>query len=197
MVGSVNDYQKESQFRALNAKKDDMMVYVLRDGQKKTMSCHELVVGDIVLLSGGDIVSCDGYVVGRNDLAISEKMLTGEPVLKKKGEYKFDGDKVGQTPTIFGGTFVQEGEGRMLVMAVGTATYQGTMKTKMDEADAEHARSVLQVPARSRPRPALASRRLTGRGGADEAGRHDERDHEGGRGLRHLHRHRPLHPHGL
>eukprot|EP00961_Rhodomonas_salina_P133667 1798586-Rhodomonas_salina.2 len=25
MVGSVNDYQKESQFRALNAKKDDMM----------------------------------------------------------------------------------------------------------------------------------------------------------------------------
>jgi hypothetical protein len=24
LVGSVNDYQKESQFRALNAKKDDM-----------------------------------------------------------------------------------------------------------------------------------------------------------------------------
>ena len=26
MVGSVNDYQKEAQFRALNAKKDDMKV---------------------------------------------------------------------------------------------------------------------------------------------------------------------------
>ncbi len=26
LVGSINDYQKESQFRALNAKKDDMTV---------------------------------------------------------------------------------------------------------------------------------------------------------------------------
>eukprot|EP00286_Rhodomonas_abbreviata_P006837 CAMPEP_0181326618 /NCGR_PEP_ID=MMETSP1101-20121128/21609_1 /TAXON_ID=46948 /ORGANISM="Rhodomonas abbreviata, Strain Caron Lab Isolate" /LENGTH=1138 /DNA_ID=CAMNT_0023435113 /DNA_START=148 /DNA_END=3564 /DNA_ORIENTATION=+ len=145
MVGSVNDYQKESQFRALNAKKDDMQVVVLREGVKKTMSCHDLVVGDIVILSGGDIVSCDGYVVGRNDLALSEKMLTGEPILKKKGEYSFEGDKIVTAPTIFAGTFVQEGEGRMLVMAVGTATYQGTMNRKMDEADAEHSRSVLQV----------------------------------------------------
>ena len=60
LVGSINDYQKESQFRALNAKKDDMKVTVLRDGQKSTMSCHDLVVGDVVILSTGDIISADG-----------------------------------------------------------------------------------------------------------------------------------------
>jgi P-type E1-E2 ATPase len=42
------------------------------------------VVGDIVILSTGDIVSADGYALGRNDLAINEKMLTGETVNKKK-----------------------------------------------------------------------------------------------------------------
>jgi P-type E1-E2 ATPase len=44
----------------------------------------QLVVGDIVILSTGDIVSADGYALGRNDLAINEKMLTGETVNKKK-----------------------------------------------------------------------------------------------------------------
>jgi len=146
LVGSINDYQKESQFRALNAKKDDMTVTVLRNKQKVEMSCHELVVGDIVLLSTGDIVSADGYIIGNNDLAINEKMLTGETVNKKKGEYEFSGDgkAVTKSPVVYAGTFVQEGEGRMVVLAVGTSTYQGTMQQKMVEADAQHSRSVLQ-----------------------------------------------------
>ena len=143
-AGSVNDYQKESQFRALNAKKDDMTVTVLRDGAKQEMSCHKLVVGDVVLLSTGDIVSCDGYVIGRNDLSINEKMLTGETVMKRKGDYHLEGTSVKCSPIIFSGTFVQEGEGKMLVLAVGTSTYQGTMQQKMDEADAESGRSILQ-----------------------------------------------------
>jgi len=31
------------QFRALNAKKDDMTVTVLRDGQKNNISCHKVL----------------------------------------------------------------------------------------------------------------------------------------------------------
>eukprot|EP00960_Hanusia_phi_P000098 2818-Hanusia_phi.AAC.5 len=144
LVGSINDYQKESQFRSLNAKKDDMTVTVVRDGQKKEMSCHNLVVGDILLLGTGDIVTCDGYAIGPNDLQINEKMLTGETVNKRKGEYEIDGDRVVKSPVLFAGTQVQDGQGKVLVLAVGTATYQGTMQQKMDEADAEHSRSILQ-----------------------------------------------------
>ena len=48
LVGSVNDYQKEKQFRALNAKKDDMQVTVVRDGKDVQTSCHNVVVGDIM-----------------------------------------------------------------------------------------------------------------------------------------------------
>ena len=41
MVGSVNDYQKEAQFRKLNAKKEDREVKVLTQnerGERRTMS---------------------------------------------------------------------------------------------------------------------------------------------------------------
>ncbi len=142
MVGAVNDYQKEKQFRELNAKKDDVQITVMRDGKTNKVSTFNLVVGDIVLLSTGDITPADGIILGRNDLEINEKMLTGETVMKKKSPaYDIQGS-VKSSPTLFAGTFVQAGEGRMLVVAVGKLTYQGTMEEKMKEA--EHGRSILQ-----------------------------------------------------
>ena len=38
IVGSVNDWQKELQFRALNAKKDDRTIKVIRDGTEKMIN---------------------------------------------------------------------------------------------------------------------------------------------------------------
>jgi len=142
-VGAVNDYQKEKQFRDLNAQKENVEVTVLRDGATMPVSTHDLVVGDIVLLSTGDVIPADGVIMGRNDLAINEKMLTGETVMKKKTpKYVFKDQSVASSPTLFAGTFVQEGEGRLLVLAVGTQTYQGSMEEKMKEADS--GRSILQ-----------------------------------------------------
>jgi calcium-translocating P-type ATPase len=142
-VGAVNDYQKEAQFRELNAKKDDVPITVLRDGSTSKVSTFDLVVGDIVLLSTGDILPADGVIIGRNDLEINEKMLTGETVMKKKSaSYVILDDSIKSSPTLFAGTFVQAGEGRMVVVAVGQHTYQGTMEEKMKEA--ETGRSILQ-----------------------------------------------------
>jgi len=144
MVGAINDYQKESQFRALNAKKDDMKVTLIRDGKDFETSCHDVVVGDIMKLSTGDILTCDGYAIGNNDLQISEKALTGETDLMKKGEYEIEGDKIKKAPILFAGTMVQDGQGKILVLAVGTGSYQGRMQQKINEADGEHSKSILQ-----------------------------------------------------
>lgn len=38
MVGSLNDWQKERQFRALNEKKDDRTVKVIRDGKEQQIN---------------------------------------------------------------------------------------------------------------------------------------------------------------
>jgi magnesium-transporting ATPase (P-type) len=47
------------------------------------------------------------------------------------------------SPAVFAGTMVQEGQGRMLVLAVGANTYQGLMESKMAEDEQE--RTVLQT----------------------------------------------------
>jgi magnesium-transporting ATPase (P-type) len=88
--------------------------------------------------------ACDG---AQNDLGISEAMLTGESVIKRKGVFNIqshDGSEepLKVCPALYSGTFVQEGEGRMIVLAVGKNTYQGLMEAKMNEDEQE--KSVLQ-----------------------------------------------------
>lgn len=47
---ATNNYQKESQFRELNAVKDDVEVKVVRGGRTEAVSCKELTVGDLLLV---------------------------------------------------------------------------------------------------------------------------------------------------
>ena len=74
----IRDTHTHSHTGDLNAKKDDVQISVLRNATTLTVSTHDLVVGDVVMLSTGDILPADGVIIGRNDLAINEKMLTGE-----------------------------------------------------------------------------------------------------------------------
>lgn len=78
MVGSLNDYKKELQFRKLNAEKDAIMVKVLRDGKESVVGNHELVVGDVMVLDTGDKVVADGVEIDGHALVIDEASLTGE-----------------------------------------------------------------------------------------------------------------------
>jgi magnesium-transporting ATPase (P-type) len=76
---------------------------------------------------------------------ISEASLTGESVIKKKGHFVYGegaDSAVKVSPAVFAGTMVQEGQGRMLVLAVGGNTYQGLMEEKMREGEDE--KTVLQ-----------------------------------------------------
>ncbi|KUF99863.1 hypothetical protein AM588_10010320 [Phytophthora nicotianae] len=72
MVTAINDYQKEAQFRALNAVKEDEKIKVSKFG---------LVVGDIVRVDLGDIVPADGIVFDQKELKLDESAMTGEKML--------------------------------------------------------------------------------------------------------------------
>ena len=88
MVGSFNDYQKELQFRKLNAEKDSITVKVLRDGTEKLLPNTEVVVGDVLLLDTGDKVVADALYIEGFGLAIDEAALTGESDAIKKNAQK-------------------------------------------------------------------------------------------------------------
>jgi magnesium-transporting ATPase (P-type) len=67
---------------------------------------------ETVHLCAGDLAPADGAIFQKSDIAISEKMLTGETTLKHKGMYKFTGQEmpdepVSVSPAVFAGTMVE------------------------------------------------------------------------------------------
>ncbi|KAG0201269.1 hypothetical protein BGX28_005842 [Mortierella sp. GBA30] len=84
MVGSINDYQKEAQFRKLNAKKEDREVKVLRNGETVLLSVFDILVGDVVHLEPGDVIAADGIYLGGHNLKCDESAMTGESDAVKK-----------------------------------------------------------------------------------------------------------------
>lgn len=143
LVASVNDWQKDRQFQALNAIKDDISVAVIRDGKQSLVSIFNIVVGDVVELSVGDVICSDGLFLSGNDLKVNEASLTGESDDLKKGEYSFAEDgSLRSCPFLFGGTQVMEGNARMLVVAVGVNSYSGSAAKLMSEEEEED--SILQ-----------------------------------------------------
>lgn len=85
---------------------------VRRDGQTLVIDAAELVVGDRVLLGGGDQLSADCVVEDAHGLAIDMSSLTGESRSEHPG--------VGEP--LFAGSFVVEGEGAATVTVTGAET---------------------------------------------------------------------------
>ncbi|KAK3828484.1 MAG: PMCA-type calcium-translocating P-type ATPase [Benniella sp.] len=88
LVGSLNDYQKEAQFRKLNAKKEDREVKVIRNGETVLVSVFDIVVGDVLHLEPGDVVAADGIFLGGHNLKCDESAINGETDAIKKVTYE-------------------------------------------------------------------------------------------------------------
>jgi P-type Ca2+ transporter type 2C len=129
LVGSVNNYEKAKKFEEMEAEQAVYDVQVMRDGEEVTIKSNKIVVGDILIIEGGVQLSCDGLFVYGNDLKCDESAMTGEPdVIKKTPE---------RDPFFLSGTQLQDGSGRMLVILVGQASYQGKMKEAVSEESGE------------------------------------------------------------
>jgi len=131
LVGAINDYQKEKQFKALNAIKDDVTINVVRNGKQVTVSTFDIVAGDLVELAVGDMLCADGIFLHGNDLKVNEASLTGESDDLRKGHYRFEHGDVACNPFLFGATKIMEGSGKMIVVAVGVNSYAGSSAALM------------------------------------------------------------------
>lgn len=119
LVTSINDYQKEGQFRKLNDKKEDRTVKVIRNGEPCTIRIFDVVVGDVIILESGEKIPADGIFIQGDELRVDESSMTGETDLKKKDE---------KDPWLLCGCQVNSGQATMLVIAVGPLTQWGTIK---------------------------------------------------------------------
>lgn len=80
MVVSVSDYQKESQFIALNKFNDAKNVITIkRGGQKESANIDDLKTGDVVQIKPGLSIPCDGILLpGSTGVVTDESAMTGE-----------------------------------------------------------------------------------------------------------------------
>ena len=104
---------------------------VLRDGERVEILFDELVPGDVIRLSAGDMVPADARVITARDLFVIESALTGESeaVEKTAAVTVVDGADGSALPLsackniVFTGTSVQNGTAMALVVATGSDTY--------------------------------------------------------------------------
>eukprot|EP01013_Petalomonas_cantuscygni_P000134 TRINITY_DN100_c0_g1_i1.p1 TRINITY_DN100_c0_g1~~TRINITY_DN100_c0_g1_i1.p1 ORF type:complete len:1112 (-),score=374.21 TRINITY_DN100_c0_g1_i1:375-3710(-) len=129
LVGSYNNWDKEKRFRALNKKKQNYEVKVVRGGVDMNISTFDLLVGDIVRLQSGDAIPADGFFIGGFQLEVDQSLMTGEPIAIKK--------IAGRDVHMVSGTQVQSGAGTMLCTAVGVRSQFGEMLAGFTEGSEE------------------------------------------------------------
>ena len=103
---------------------------VLRNGKIKKIPFKNLVVGDTVVLSAGDMIPADLRIIESKDLYISQSSLTGESDAIKKLENTENGNNdinsISDLDTIcFMGTTVVSGSAKAVVILTGDKTYLG------------------------------------------------------------------------
>ncbi|BFU23149.1 plasma membrane calcium ion-transporting ATPase, putative [Entamoeba histolytica] len=119
LIGAWNDYSKQSKFIEIASKETDCSVKIIRDGVPMESTSSQLVVGDIVYLSVGDVLPADGIYLKGNGVRIDESEMTGESASVKKSEDNF---------VCLSGCTVTDGNGTMVVVAVGQNSQWGKLK---------------------------------------------------------------------
>ncbi len=93
----------------------------------------QLVPGDVVLLSAGDMIPADCRVMSARDLFVSQSAMTGEslPVEKFPETKGQAGGALEMANLVFMGTNVVSGSAAAVVLATGNQTYFGTLATRV------------------------------------------------------------------
>ena len=135
LLGFVQEARSESAVAALRARLT-LRATVLRAGSRQDIPIHEVVRGDVVLISAGDIVPADVVIVEADHLYVDEASLTGESAPAAKGPRLAGADpSEGEDRSALGffGTSVVSGTGTGLVTATGTRTSYGEIARHLAE----------------------------------------------------------------
>ena len=104
---------------------------VLRDGEERKIYLDDITVGDVVILSAGELIPADLRIIEQKDLYVVQSSLTGESDAVRKLEQTEtkdmkDIEDITDLDTIcFMGTNVMSGTGKGIVFKIADDTYFG------------------------------------------------------------------------
>ena len=114
---------------------------VIRDGQESEVPIDELVVGDLVKLSAGDMLPADVLLLESRDFFVQQSSLTGESDSVEKKAYPLPGDsQANKSPLeaeqlVFMGSNVVSGSATALVLVTGNHTLIGRIEKTLNTYD--------------------------------------------------------------
>ena len=114
---------------------------VVRDGAAQEVPVTQLVPGDVVHLTAGDMVPGDVRIVQAKDLFVSQGSLTGESFPVEKSDLATNTAEAASSPIAlrciaFLGTSVESGSATAVVVVTGKSTYLGSMAESLQEPQA-------------------------------------------------------------
>lgn len=118
---------------------------VVRDGKVEHINANDLVVGDLVIIQSGEAIYADGYLVD-GMVKVDNSVLNGESEECKKtawtdedspitmgGKREANSNDYVDNHSLFAGTTIVDGEGKMIVTNVGVNTVNGQTISTIDE----------------------------------------------------------------
>ena len=113
---------------------------VLRDGSEQEIPINEIVVGDVIKLSAGDMIPADVVLIDSRDFFVQQSGLTGESdavekvCLRKANSQNLD-SLLESESLAFMGTNVISGRATALVLVVGDETMMGAIEQTINTYD--------------------------------------------------------------
>jgi Mg2+-importing ATPase len=123
VLSFTQEYGASKAMEALTARISHKAL-VLRDGAVTSVPVEEIVPGDVMRLSAGNLLPADGVILVSHDFNVSEAALTGEtfPVVKAPGRSPAQAQISQRNNAVFTGTSVRSGTADILVVRTGERT---------------------------------------------------------------------------
>ena len=124
-VSTISEHGSERAFLKMSEDNGSLSVTVIRNGEHTRIHINDVVVGDLICVSQGDMISADGEMVyGR--ISVNQSALNGEGrEALKFAEGKPKKDDFSSERNVFRGSLVTEGEGIIRATSVGKDTFYG------------------------------------------------------------------------
>ena len=133
-LGFLNEYRSEKAVEALHDQVRHTST-VVRGGAPARIDVTQLVPGDVVLLSVGDVVPADLRLLDCDQLTCDEAVLTGEslPAMKQRDPVPTPDSPIELPSCAFMGTVVRSGTARAVVVRTGPRTEFGQIAVKLGD----------------------------------------------------------------
>lgn len=129
LMSFVQEHRAQKAVEKLNSLVQ-VTAQVFRGGKLSVRRAREIVPGDVVSLSAGNVIPADLFILEAKDLFVSESSLTGESMPAEKFGQESAGAE-GKSRLAFMGSSVISGTGRGIVVKTGGYTEFGRLSASL------------------------------------------------------------------